>query len=156
MGSSDRSMAPHRQLPSLPIMAVTVPRDGEPEVSAREVTKKRSKYRLASTFELSDEQPTVVRARACSVPRPGQGLSSSHSNLFGPPTPAIVRKLRRIEMGREEGRKIVSKKPLPVNPLTGIVMGKVGPELPTAASNRPESGMVRTKSMANSLHSRLW
>ena len=44
-----------------------------------------------------------------------QGLvdTSSHNRLFGQPTPAIVRKLRRIEMGREDGRKVNSKKPLP-------------------------------------------
>ena len=45
---------------------------------------------------------------------PGLVDTSSHDRLFGQPTPAIVRRLRRIEMGRElDGRKVNSKKPLP-------------------------------------------
>ena len=44
---------------------------------------------------------------------PGLLDANSHDRLFGQPTPAIVRKLRRIEMGREDGRKVNSKKPLP-------------------------------------------
>merc|ERR1719249_134862 len=82
--------------------------------SAKEEVRKRSKYRLASTFELSDEQPKTIRPRARSVPRHGLVDTSSHDRLFGQPTPAIVRRLRRIEMGRElDGRKVNSKKPLP-------------------------------------------
>ena len=91
---------------------------------------------MASTFELSDEQPhceprsrgrteqkTTPQTRAKSVPRYG----TSYDHLFGPATPAIVRRLRRIEQvaiyveyrcdvnlqGKENGRKAVSKKSLP-------------------------------------------
>ena len=47
-------------------------------------------------------------------PNPGLVDTCSHDRLFGQPTPAIVRRLRRIEMGRElDGRKVNSKKPLP-------------------------------------------
>ena len=50
------------------------------------------------------------------MPNPGLVDTSSHDRLFGQPTPAIVRRLRRIEMGRElDGRKVNSKKPLPGN-----------------------------------------
>merc|ERR1712038_1058187 len=119
---------------------------------SKEEARKRSKYRLASTFELSDEQPKTIRPRARSVPRHGLLDANSHDRLFGQPTPAIVRKLRRIEMGREDGRKVNSKKPLPVDPLTGAVLGKQERQIPCP----PPGRMVRTKSLAAGLHTKLW
>merc|ERR1712038_726909 len=73
---------------------------------SKEEARKRSKYRLASTFELSDEQPKNIRTRARSVPRHAHFDASSHDRLFGQPTPAIQRRLRRIELGRDDGRKV--------------------------------------------------
>ena len=56
------------------------------------------------------------------MPNPGLVDTSSHDRLFGQPTPAIVRRLRRIEMGRElDGRKVNSKKPLPGNNTVNII-----------------------------------
>merc|ERR550534_1001108 len=120
--------------------------------SAKEEVRKRSKYRLASTFELSDEQPKNIRQRARSVPRHAHFDASSHDRLFGQPTPAIQRRLRRIELGRDDGRKVTSKKPMPVDPLTGAVLGKQ--ERQSACP--PPGRMVRTKSLAVGLHTKLW
>merc|ERR1711962_425290 len=152
------SMSPHTHIHSLtPVEDCREPKHQEDE------RKKRPKYRLASSFELTDEQPTVTRPRACSVPRHGYTLNTnSHEHLFGQPTPAMVRRLRRIEQGREETRTVQSKKPLPVNPLTGEVLGR--PQLPhseiqlnkVSASRLLNGSMVRTKSIGTALHTRLW
>eukprot|EP00090_Calanus_glacialis_P041550 TRINITY_DN7350_c0_g1_i1.p1 TRINITY_DN7350_c0_g1~~TRINITY_DN7350_c0_g1_i1.p1 ORF type:complete len:164 (-),score=37.35 TRINITY_DN7350_c0_g1_i1:63-509(-) len=81
--------------------------------------RQRVKYRLASNFELGDDQPPGNVEK-----RGEQELGSSHNHLFGPPTPAAVKRMR-IKKLHEGDPPVVrkSKKPLPVNPLTGSVIG---------------------------------
>eukprot|EP00090_Calanus_glacialis_P004293 TRINITY_DN13178_c0_g1_i1.p1 TRINITY_DN13178_c0_g1~~TRINITY_DN13178_c0_g1_i1.p1 ORF type:complete len:148 (-),score=44.01 TRINITY_DN13178_c0_g1_i1:55-498(-) len=90
--------------------------NGEPEISQ----VKKVQYRLASSFELGDDQPAVSE-------RPKEAEESSgtsYNHLFGPPTPANVRRMK-IKKMYENDQQLVrkSKKPLPVDPLTGNIIG---------------------------------
>merc|ERR1711892_331739 len=78
----------------------------------------RKPHRMASSFELGYEQPQTYKQRA-------QNLSaSSYSNLFGVPPAGVARPLSKkvLPLVRRESRSR-RQKPLPVNPLTGDIIG---------------------------------
>merc|ERR1712106_1300379 len=74
-------------------------------------------YRLASNFELGDEQP---QGDAVQWKRKED---DSFQNLFGPPSLVETQKPVEDAEGVEKIEKSLVKKPLPVNPLTGDVVG---------------------------------
>ena len=87
--------------------------------------------RMASTFQLGDEQPAVKRTTNLT-----KSSNNSFNNLFGPPTPAKVAPAGPMSgkmptaapsglVGEVDKASLVkrSRKPLPVDPLTGQVIG---------------------------------
>merc|ERR1711892_412945 len=94
----------------------------------------RKPYRMASSFELGYEQPQTYKQRAQNL------AASSHSNLFGVP-PGVARPLAKkvLPPVRREGRSR-AKKPLPVNTLTGDIIG-----LPHHVGTQPSSAGEQDK-----------
>ena len=72
---------------------------------------KKVLYRLASSFELGDDQPV---SEIKSTKEAEESSGSSHNHLFGPPTPANVRRMK-IKKMYENDQQLVrkTKKPLP-------------------------------------------
>merc|ERR1712106_43086 len=108
-------------------------------------------YRLASSFELGDEQPQ------------GDGVQwkrkedDSFHNLFGPPS--IVETQNPVE-NTEDTHKIeksMVKKPLPVNPLTGDVVG-MEPKKETVGKmqQKPKTKPKSGRRPPGGQHSPLW
>merc|ERR1711892_512744 len=109
----------------------------------------RKPYRMASSFELGYEQPQTYKQRA-------QNLSaSSYSNLFGVP-PGVARPLSKkvLPPVRRESRSR-TQKPLPVNPLTGDIIG-----LPDQVGTQPSSAGEHAKHAGKRSpagpHNQLW
>merc|ERR1712106_340259 len=126
-----------------------------PSFSASDVMKipdyypARKPYRMASSFELGYEQPQTYKQRAQNL------AASSHSNLFGVP-PGVARPLSKkvLPPVRREGRSR-RQKALPVNPLTGDIIG-----LPRHAVKQSSSAVGEAtnaiKSPFGGPHSHLW
>ena len=87
--------------------------------------------RMASTFQLGDEQPAMKPTTNLT-----KSSNNSFNNLFGPPTPAKVAPAGLMSgkmptgapsglVGEVDKASLVkrSRKPLPVDPLTGQVIG---------------------------------
>ena len=87
--------------------------------------------RMASTFQLGDEQPALKPTTNLT-----KSSNNSFNNLFGPPTPAKVAPAGPMSgkmptaapsglVGEVDKASLVkrSRKPLPVDPLTGQVIG---------------------------------
>eukprot|EP00090_Calanus_glacialis_P018672 TRINITY_DN2897_c0_g1_i3.p1 TRINITY_DN2897_c0_g1~~TRINITY_DN2897_c0_g1_i3.p1 ORF type:complete len:146 (-),score=50.28 TRINITY_DN2897_c0_g1_i3:161-598(-) len=110
----------------------------------------RKPYRLASSFELGDEQPQVYRQRAQKI------KATSYQNLFGAPadvTRACVRRVARAE--REQ--PVRRNKPLPVNTLTGAIIGVPDQKIPQALSRSlPVQTQFRARRSPGGNHSQLW
>merc|ERR1712172_84869 len=77
----------------------------------------KKNYRLASSFELGDEQPTGDTSQW------RKKEEDSFHNLFGPTSLIETEKLVEVSSEVQKIKKILNKKPLPVNPLTGDVVG---------------------------------
>merc|ERR1712080_94353 len=90
-------------------------------------------HKMASTFELGDEQPETV------VIQPRKAKEDSFNNLFGPPT---------------EARK---KKPLPLNPVTGELLGS-GQDKVVVVKNAKTAQAAKpgTRRPPGDHHSQLW
>ena len=71
---------------------------------------------MASSFELGDEQPLVYKERAQIL------KASSYQNLFGAPVGRSRPRVRR-EVRAERDQPVRRYKPLPVNTLTGEIIG---------------------------------
>ena len=71
---------------------------------------------MASSFELGDEQPLVNKERAQIL------KASSYQNLFGAPVGRSRPRVRR-EVRPERDQPVRRYKPLPVNTLTGDIIG---------------------------------
>merc|ERR1712106_377769 len=108
-------------------------------------------YRLASSFELGDEQPQ------------GDGVQwkrkedDSFHNLFGPPSFVDTHKPVENTEDTQKIEKSMVKKPLPLSPLTGDVVG-MEPKKETLgkmqqkAQTKPKSG----RQPPGGHHSPLW
>merc|ERR1712128_229321 len=109
----------------------------------------RKPYRMASSFELGYEQPQTYKQRARNL------AASSHSNLFGVP-PGVARPLAKkvLPPVRREGRSR-RQKPLPVNPLTGGIIGlphHLAPH-PSSITGQAENAAKRS---SGGPHNQLW
>jgi len=81
-------------------------------------SRARRPYRMASNFELSDEQPEHVEIKK------GRDKGDSYAALFGPPPPRFPKNARRsVSAAPTTIQQRRSKKPLPLNPLTGERLG---------------------------------
>merc|ERR1711892_211720 len=85
-------------------------------------------YKMASSFELGDEQPDNGMERSSKIP-----IGTFHS-LFGPPSPVLSKAEKaRLNANQPSDYSVKpSKKPLPVNPWTGDVLGLPGVKSPEA------------------------
>ena len=94
-------------------------------------TFSNTESRMASTFQLGDEQPAMKPTTNLT-----KSSNNSFNNLFGPPTPAKVAPAGPMSgkmptaapsglVGEVDKASLVkrSRKPLPVDPLTGQVIG---------------------------------
>merc|ERR1711942_80062 len=93
------------------------------------------KHRMASSIDFEKEQPRIYRERAENM------KASSHENLFGPAVPRSRPCVRSVQTR--------TRKPLPVNTLTGAVMGLVETPAPAAAP-------ARGRRSPGGNHSQLW
>merc|ERR1712215_124191 len=75
----------------------------------------KKQCKLASSFELGDEQPQAESLQG------KRKEEDSFHNLFGPPS--LVETPKPAEIVEIQKIQKTVKKPLPVNPLTGAVMG---------------------------------
>merc|ERR1712106_160979 len=110
----------------------------------------RKPYRMASSFELGYEQPQTYKQRA-------QNLSaSSYSNLFGVPPGGVARPLSKkvLPPVRRESRSR-RQKPLPVNTLTGDIIG-LPDQVGTQPSSVGEQDKNSGKRSAGGPHNQLW
>merc|ERR1712227_961358 len=113
----------------------------------------RKPYRMASSFELSSDQPNVAiyhqRAKKLSA--------NSYQNLFGEPAERarpLAKKVSKTIPPEPRSRK---PKPLPVDPLTGEVIGHR--DLVAALFAKQELSApapVKTKRSPGGNHSQLW
>merc|ERR1711878_83210 len=79
----------------------------------------RKPYRMASSFELSSDQPALYYQRARKL------TANSYQNLFGEPTERhrpLSKKVSKLTPPEPRSRK---QKPLAVDPLTGDLIGKL-------------------------------
>ena len=130
---------------------------------------------MASTFQLGDEQPALKRTTNLT-----KSSNNSFNNLFGPPTPAKVAPAGPMSgkmptaapsglVGEVDKASLVkrSRKPLPVDPLTGQVIGdqtkrvevrrKVLEKLKIAKTFQVrETTTTNTKRSPGGNHSQLW
>ena len=130
---------------------------------------------MASTFQLGDEQPALKRTTNLT-----KSSNNSFNNLFGPPTPAKVAPAGPMSgkmptgapsglVGEVDKASLVkrSRKPLPVDPLTGQVIGdqtkrvevrrKVYEKLKIAKTFQVrEATTTITKRSPGGNHSQLW
>ncbi|XP_023346519.1 uncharacterized protein LOC111715429 [Eurytemora carolleeae] len=90
--------------------------DMSPEKSR---SRSRKPYRMASSFELSDEQPELLLSRRA------RQEGDSYKSLFGPPPPRFPNR-RSVSCAPPSANQRRSRKPLPVNPLTGDTLGTKG------------------------------
>lgn len=112
-----------------------------PATTPEKSNRSRKPYRMASNFELSDEQPMAVQQR-----RP-RDKGDSYNALFGP-APSRGRQQRSVSLAPPSTIQRRSRKPLPVNPLTGETLGLGGGlELPPqpAACAQNNTGFTRFK-----------
>ena len=131
--------------------------------------------RMASTFQLGDEQPALKPTTNLT-----KSSNNSFNNLFGPPTPAKVAPAGPLSgkmptaapsglVGEVDKASLVkrSRKPLPVDPLTGQVIGdqtkrmevrrKVLEKLKIAKTFQVrEATTTITKRSPGGNHSQLW
>ena len=130
---------------------------------------------MASTFQLGDEQPALKPTTNLT-----KSSNNSFNNLFGPPTPAKVAPAGPMSgkmptaapsglVGEVDKASLVkrSRKPLPVDPLTGQVIGdqtkrvevrrKVEEKLKIAKTFQVrEATTTITKRSPGGNHSQLW
>merc|ERR1712032_227824 len=114
-------------------------------------------HRMASNFQLGDEQPS---SKPTSLTK---ASADSFNNLFGPPTPAkaISTSLKSAKQTKVAPAGLVAtstkriRKPLPINPLTGQVIG-TQTEVKEAAAAQQEETLVVTKRSPGGNHSQLW
>merc|ERR1712050_677394 len=94
--------------------------------------------RMASSFELGCEQPQIYKQRAQNL------AASSYQNLFGSPPTRSRPLAKKVIPPTKKDTRTRKQKPLPVNPLTGDIIG-LPPHLQTAATmqqNRTVAGKV--------------
>merc|ERR1711953_589789 len=100
-----------------------------------------------------DEQPSLKPTSLT------KASADSFNNLFGPPTPAkaISTSLKSAKQTKVAPAGLVAtstkriRKPLPINPLTGQVIGTQ-----TEAAAQQEETLVVTKRSPGGNHSQLW
>jgi len=90
---------------------------------------------MASSIEFGEQQPRVYRERSHNM------KASSYQNLFGPAVPRSRPSVRTLQ-----GKSV---KPLPVNTLTGAVLGLA--DIPV-----PVSAPTRGRRSPGGNHSQLW
>ena len=108
---------------------------------------------MASSFELGDCQPAPP-----SLPASPVSAGDSFTALFGPPVVVARPTNQSVGKGRLVGEQQLmekrSRKPLPVNPLTGEVLGAGNLEVQVVEVKR--SGKVATRRPPGDFHSELW
>merc|ERR1712154_629639 len=112
----------------------------------------RKPYRMASSFELSSDQPTLYYQRARKL------AANSYQNLFGEPTERhrpLSKKVSKLTPPEPRSRK---QKPLPVDPLTGDLIGKLDKSglLARKQAQLSAPAPAKTKRSPGGNHSRLW
>jgi len=96
-----------------------------PPQAARGVSKDRARsrtrkpYRMASNFELSDEQPDLLPIRKL------RNKGDTYEALFGPEAPRYMVNRRSVSAAPAPTNQR-RRKPLPINPLTGEQLGSRG------------------------------
>jgi len=118
-------------------------------------------HRMASTFQLGDEQPSLKPTNLT------KGAANSFNNLFGPPAPAKVAVSSALKSGSKQskvapaglvgevsGATKRSRKPLPINPLTGQVIGGQAGLRQEAHQEETTASVVRRSPGCS--HSQLW
>jgi len=131
-------------------------------IGSEEPSSPQRVHRMASTFQLGDEQPSLKPTN------PTKAAANSFNNLFGPPAPAKVapavssalKSGSRAQQSKVAPAGLVgevsatkrSRKPLPINPLTGQVIGT------QAARQEVQQAetTVATKRSPGGNHSQLW
>merc|ERR1711892_750461 len=108
----------------------------------------RQPYRMASSFELGDEQPQVFRQRAKKL------SASSYQNLFGASTERSRPCVKRVARSERDVTVRRNNKPLPVNTLTGAILGVPEQMIPQALSVPHHQYRVRRS--PGGAHSQLW
>merc|ERR1711953_1463860 len=106
----------------------------------------RKPYRMASSFELSSEQPRLYVSRARRL------AANSYQNLFGEPAERarpLSKKVIKIEKPEPKQKK---PKPLPVDPLSGQILGRRELRHRDLSVTAP----VKTKRSPGGNHSQLW
>eukprot|EP00090_Calanus_glacialis_P035710 TRINITY_DN6092_c0_g1_i1.p1 TRINITY_DN6092_c0_g1~~TRINITY_DN6092_c0_g1_i1.p1 ORF type:complete len:144 (+),score=43.98 TRINITY_DN6092_c0_g1_i1:40-471(+) len=110
----------------------------------------KKNYRLASSFELGDEQPTGDASQS------RKKEDDSFHKLFGPPSLIKTEKPVEVSDQVQKIKKTVTKKPLPVNPLTGDVAG-MQPKKETVDNIQPTVPKVKSgRQPPGGHHSPLW
>jgi len=112
----------------------------------------RKPYRMASSFELSSDQPALYYQRARTL------TANSYQNLFGEPTERhrpLSKKVSKFTPPEPRSRK---QKPLAVDPLTGDLIGKLDQSGVMARQKAQLSAPApaKTKRSPGGNHSRLW
>merc|ERR1712173_13979 len=106
-------------------------------------------YRMASSFQLGDEQPKVFTMKERML------KANSYDNLFGSPTPMERSRPRERRFTRQEREPTDRRsRRMPVNTLTGAVMGVPDQQLVEPAAMTACS--MRTKRSPGGNHSQLW
>merc|ERR1719206_1308729 len=116
--------------------------------SSGETLYSRKAYRLASSFELGDEQPVVTSKHRARILQP-----TSYQNLFGPVGGVVGRsrpRYRREGTRPDRDQPVRRMKTLPVNTLTGAVMGG------TCQIETPVYAQVIARRSPGGNHSQLW
>merc|ERR1711997_1275662 len=113
--------------------------------------RKKTVYRLASSFELGDEQ--LLMKKKENKKENKKDFAATFQHLFGPPIPAAVRRMRNKKFyeGSETPNMRKSNNPLPVNPLTGHTIG----EFKSLSVSTPHLHLIREPRMKHK-HSQLW
>merc|ERR1711874_811555 len=93
-----------------------------------------------------------LRIRVKTKKKNRKDFAATFQHLFGPPTPAAVRRMRNKKFYEGETPHIrKSNKPLPVNPLTGHTIG----EFKSLSVSTPHLHLIREPRMKHK-HSQLW
>merc|ERR1711936_461853 len=108
-----------------------------PTIEAYHYYPVRKPHRMASSSELSSEQPRLYLHRARRL------TANSYQNLFGEPSERARPLSKKVIKTEKPEPKMKKTKPLPVDPLTGQVLGsreKRDQSAPPVKSRRSPGG----------------
>eukprot|EP00090_Calanus_glacialis_P011235 TRINITY_DN19676_c0_g1_i1.p1 TRINITY_DN19676_c0_g1~~TRINITY_DN19676_c0_g1_i1.p1 ORF type:complete len:177 (-),score=38.94 TRINITY_DN19676_c0_g1_i1:55-585(-) len=108
----------------------------------------RRKYRLASHIQFEDQNTKEYKNKP-KQPRHTQATGSSYSRLFSPPTPRPAKPKQLTLFDKPDEHKSRCKKPLPVSPLTGHILGAGGYMMESVPGRK-------AKNVPGTQHKQLW